>query len=346
MPFVQAKCPNCGGMLAVDNSKKAAICQFCEDAFIVEEAINNYNIYNTINNTYNNDNRSTHNYGEGTVVNVYEDKTKDFIIKGGVLERYEGAPVDVVIPDGVIEIGAGCFKGLRIKSVVIPDSVVSIDYEAFAHCVNLTSVIVPDNVTNIDETAFENTPYYSERYAGKDFVIEEGVLKEYKGDSADITIPIEATTIGEGAFRGNKKLKTVVINSGVKCIGESAFYDCSNLTSITLPDCVTNIGEYAFWDCVSLESIIIPNSVTNIGYSAFCGCKNLVSIVIPKSVRSIGDYAFHDCTKLISVTILNDDVNIGEAAFQDYWKSKGLCPVCGGTIKKGFLFNKCSKCGF
>ena len=44
MPFVQAKCPNCGGFLAVDNSKDAAICQFCNTPFVVEKAINNYNI--------------------------------------------------------------------------------------------------------------------------------------------------------------------------------------------------------------------------------------------------------------------------------------------------------------
>ncbi len=44
MPVVQAKCPNCGGFLAVDNTKDAAVCQFCNTPFIVEKAINNYNI--------------------------------------------------------------------------------------------------------------------------------------------------------------------------------------------------------------------------------------------------------------------------------------------------------------
>ena len=66
MPFVQAKCPECGGMLAVDDSKKAANCQFCGKAFIVQDAVNNYNTYNTYN--------TNHNYGEGAVVNVYENQ--------------------------------------------------------------------------------------------------------------------------------------------------------------------------------------------------------------------------------------------------------------------------------
>lgn len=48
MPFVNAKCPNCGGSLQVDNSKRAAICPFCKEAYTVEDAINNYvTNYNT-----------------------------------------------------------------------------------------------------------------------------------------------------------------------------------------------------------------------------------------------------------------------------------------------------------
>lgn len=46
MPFVEAKCTNCGHTLKVDNSKDAAICEFCGSAFIVEKAINNFNTYN------------------------------------------------------------------------------------------------------------------------------------------------------------------------------------------------------------------------------------------------------------------------------------------------------------
>ena len=43
MPLVNAKCPNCGATLKTDDSKDAAICEFCNSAFIVERAINNFN---------------------------------------------------------------------------------------------------------------------------------------------------------------------------------------------------------------------------------------------------------------------------------------------------------------
>jgi len=49
MPFVAAKCTQCGGFLNVDSAQEAAVCQFCNTAFIIEQAINNYNTTININ---------------------------------------------------------------------------------------------------------------------------------------------------------------------------------------------------------------------------------------------------------------------------------------------------------
>ena len=48
MPFVEAKCTCCGAQLTVDNTKDAAICQYCGTPFIVEKAINHYHTTNEI----------------------------------------------------------------------------------------------------------------------------------------------------------------------------------------------------------------------------------------------------------------------------------------------------------
>ena len=63
----------------------------------------------------------------------------------------------------------------------------------------------------------------------KDFEIENGVLKEYKGTDSEVTIPDSVTEIGSYAF-----------------------YGCTSLTSITIPDSVTVIGDGAFENCESL----------------------------------------------------------------------------------------------
>lgn len=44
--FVPAACPKCGGKLEVDPSQEAAVCQYCGTPFIVDKAIQNYNIQN------------------------------------------------------------------------------------------------------------------------------------------------------------------------------------------------------------------------------------------------------------------------------------------------------------
>ena len=51
MPFVPAKCTQCGANIEVDNTKEAAICSFCGTAFITEKAIQNF--VTNYNNTYN-----------------------------------------------------------------------------------------------------------------------------------------------------------------------------------------------------------------------------------------------------------------------------------------------------
>ena len=46
MPLVKAQCTNCGGTLEVDNSKDAAICPYCNTPYIVDQAINKFNVSN------------------------------------------------------------------------------------------------------------------------------------------------------------------------------------------------------------------------------------------------------------------------------------------------------------
>lgn len=43
-PLVPAKCTNCGGVLDIDPDKDSAICPFCNSAFVVQQAIQNYNL--------------------------------------------------------------------------------------------------------------------------------------------------------------------------------------------------------------------------------------------------------------------------------------------------------------
>ena len=151
--------------------------------------------------------------------------------------------------------------------------------------------------------------------SNSNFVIENGVLKEYTGSGGDVVIPEGVTKIGRAAFQGCTSLTSVTIPAGVKEINKSAFQGCTNLTGVTIPAGVKRIGEHAFENCTNLTGVIIPKGVTKISKSAFQGCAGLTSVTIPAGVKEIGGWAFYGCTGLQNVTILESVKTIHEAAF-------------------------------
>lgn len=124
MPLVPAKCPECGGLVEVDNEKRAGFCQHCGEPFVIEDAINTFNTYYNTTNNYN----TTHNYGDGAVVNIYEDENKDFVIVAGVLKSYNGESQNIVIPETVKSISADCFKDVSVDSITLNKYVDNIQF--------------------------------------------------------------------------------------------------------------------------------------------------------------------------------------------------------------------------
>lgn len=202
MPLVNAKCTNCGANLQVDNTKDAAICQYCGSAYIVEKAINNYNTVNHIN---------------ANVVNIYGGNSADFVIRGGVLEKYNGASTHVVIPDSVRCIGEKAFMDTYIESVSIPDSVKSIESEAFFNCRELREIRIPDSVVEIKEDMFGECTSLS-----------------------SVVLPNELTRICFRAFKDCKNLASINIPKSIEYInGYDCFEGCCNLVNVNFEDLET-----------------------------------------------------------------------------------------------------------
>lgn len=131
-----------------------------------------------------------------------------------------------------------------------------------------------------------------------EFEIEDGVLKKYRGESAEVIIPDGVTKIGSqaftkiGALDGNLYVERVIIPEGVTEIGTMAFFSCSNLKSVEIPDTVTIIGSTAFCGCENLVDVRIPSGVTVIDFQVFAECTKLRDIEIPDGVTSIVSSAF------------------------------------------------------
>lgn len=148
------------------------------------------------------------------------------------------------------------------------------------------------------------------------FQIREVEAKTKSKSSVVWTLKNGTLTVkGKGAmtkktvFKGNKKIKKVVIKKGVTSIYGEAFRNCKNLKSVKIGNNVKTIGKYAFYNCKNLKSVIIGNRVNKIGRSAFGGTA-IKKLVIPKSVKTIGLYAFTGCKNLNTVTMPGKNIKV------------------------------------
>ena len=122
----------------------------------------------------------------------------------------------------------------------------------------------------------------------KDFKIENGILKKYKGKSAEVTIPEGVVSISSYAFSKCGRLQKVTIPQGVNRICIGAFRHCYQLREAILPEGLEIIGKWAFSNCFSLKKLVIPSSVKQIGELAFYKKMQLDSCVLAPDSKDAG----------------------------------------------------------
>ena len=135
----------------------------------------------------------------------------------------------------------------------------------------------------------------------KDFVIENGVLKEYKGNGGDVIVPDGVSEIEWRAFSDNSSIVSVILPNSVTKIQARAFSHCTSLVSITFPKTLTKIEEATFLGCTSLTAIVIPCGITEIKDLAFCGCSDISTITIPDSLVTVWKQTFKNCNQLNTI---------------------------------------------
>ena len=185
--------------------------------------------------------------------------------------------------------------------------------------------------------------------------IEDGAFA-YCSSLTSITIPNSVTSIGDRAFAGCTSLTFIVVNNGNTTYNSrencNAIIETSTNTLIAgcrntiIPNSVTSIGDYAFYYYSSLSSITIPNSVTSIGDSAFYRCFGLTAVTIGNSVTSIGNSAFYYCESLTYVTIPNSVTSIGDDAFCGCSNLDSIIIGNGVTSIGDYAFNYCKSLYF
>ena len=257
----------------------------------------------------------------------------DYVVPETV--TYEGVTYTVT---AIGELAFGGCEG-ELNSVIVPNTVTTIERSAFESSAKLRTVVLPNSVDTIAPRTFANCPKLSSVRLPEGITYIPNFMFERCESLTSFTIPPTVTRIGESAFNNSG----IVINSipeSVTSIGNNAFYYCEGITSMVIPNTVTSLGWGVFaWcrdlqsiqlpdnleaipatflkNCFALSSITIPESVTSIGEEAFSGCTHLTSVVIPEAVTSMGNGVFQNCYNLASIDMPETLDYLGEKAFRE-----------------------------
>lgn len=148
-----------------------------------------------------------------------------------------------------------------------------------------------------------------------DFIIENGVLAEYRGSDSEVKIPEGITKISSLAFQECHKLIKVSIPEGVTKIDSYAFARCRNLQTIEFPTTLEEISSCAFYYCSSLQEVKLFEKVKEIGNQAFANCSSLHTVKLCDGIKKIGEEAFYYCSLLKEIHLSDSVTMIGERAF-------------------------------
>lgn len=139
-----------------------------------------------------------------------------------------------------------------------------------------------------------------------------------------------------------QKIKSLVIEQGVKSIGNFAFSDCNILSSVFIPNSVTELGCNTFAGCHSLTSITLPDSITDIDSGIFFDCKSLTKVTLPNNIKSISGQMFANCENLNNLTIPNNVSTIEGSAFDDCKKLTSIIIPDSVNLIKYRAFVNCN----
>lgn len=246
---------------------------------------------------------------------------------------------DTICDDGrvykVTKIGYDAFRGkTTLHSIVINNTITTIESRTFEGCTNLSSVSMGDKVTSIGLDAFKGCTSLSSVVLGPNVQSITG----FQGCTllTSIILPNRLKTIGD-AFKGCTALTSIVIPDSVEYVSSGAFNGCTALTSVTIGENVRELSSsYSsgeFYGCTNIQSVIwkakrcttcsdycSPHATSlfagssstltsftfgeNVEYIPSYVCanlENLTSVVIPNSVKEIDEYAFLNCTNLENI---------------------------------------------
>ena len=262
----------------------------------------------------------------------------------------------IQLPATLESIGNNAFEASSLKSIIIPETCVSLGTSLFYNCANLATVTLPSTLTALSDRMFFGCSslaaidlpstlttvgnYAFQRSGLVSIILPEGVTSLMNGTYGgylfsgcealtSVTILGEITEIPNDTFSGCTALETVLFK------GQTASTD----KTVIIPDTITKIGDRSFKQ-TDIRGVVIPDSVVNLGtnapsynedyyksYAPFGECANLKKVVLNASKLTTGVFAFADCPML------------EEVVFGDNVETLGMS---GSTYINKYMFSNCA----
>lgn len=232
---------------------------------------------------------------------------------------------NIVLSSGLQEIPSYCFSdcvsitnigAIRSgSSIEIPNTIKTINFNAFENCTNLTEVSIPEGVITIGSNIFYNCinlktisiPNSCEYInnignCGSITTIHYNTDAEYKSSSGVFSGCCSEK--GAVVYFGEKLTKlpdisaifkqVIIKSNNIQSIPSAYFYRQNMLTNVEIHEGVIEIGYKAFYECTNLNNILLPSTLTKIEYDAFYGCTNLSNLTLPSTITEIEMRAFYN----------------------------------------------------
>lgn len=222
---------------------------------------------------------------------------KDCLYWNGVLVAMKPVSMKEFTPkEDTLAVASGVFgKEQMVESVVLPNSVTTLNAGAFEGCTALKQVSLGKGITTVSSQCFMNcTALETVTLLAKEVSV---AARGFKGCTALTEVENQSVIkrVDESAFAGCTALEQIHLNA-VEGIRKNAFEGCTSLKEVTFERLIT-IESYAFAGCVNLEKVTFGSSIWRIGNDSFYQCENLKEVVFAHREKGlvIGASAFEGC---------------------------------------------------
>lgn len=146
----------------------------------------------------------------------------------------------------ITKIGNNAFQSTGLKTITLPDHLVTLQNEVFAHCDQLKEMIIPDATIYIGHQIGLFCSSLESITVGRGnpaYATSDGMLCS-KNKKILYCFPA-----------GKARSSFTLISPSIQVINDSAFYACEKLTNIVIPKKANKIKNYAFYLCDNLNTI-------------------------------------------------------------------------------------------